>query len=332
MKALASEVGATHAALSHYEAGIYPPSAEQIAKIAESLRFSTRFFYGEGDIYPAISYTRKKSALGAKDRDRIDHTLNIIRWLVRSMIEHLSVPSLSLPEFSPTRPQTPETASDALRSFWQLPRGPIKNLTNIIERAGIIVFPFDFGSVHIDALTITAIDTPPIIFISSTISSDRYRFTLAHELGHLCLHKNLPNENMENEADRFAGAFLLPNLDARIELTNLTIAKLGVLKLRWKMSMAALIMRARNAGTITEKWTTYLMTEFSRRGWRMREPIDLPFESSRYLSRAFESLQHDMGIALSDLLDEAGVLEDDFRTWFSYISVHPQDSAKVYHL
>ena len=41
-------------------------------------------------------------------------------------------------------------------------------------------------------------ETPPLIFINKDLLQDRYRFTLAHELGHLIMH-DIPHENMEDK-------------------------------------------------------------------------------------------------------------------------------------
>lgn len=267
------------------------------------------------------------AALGAKDRDRIDMTLNIIRWMIRAFLEPLDVPELSLPVFDPASSRDPENAAESLRSFWELPRGPIGNLTKTIEKAGIIVFPFEFGTTHLDALTILSNDTPPIIFVAKSIPADRYRFTLAHELGHLYMHRRMPTPMMEIEADRFAGTFLIPTADARVELSQLNFTKLGILKLRWKVSMAALIMRAKQSGAISEKWAVYLMTELSRRGYRKREPIDIPPESAWCISKVLHSLQDGLHQPLSTLTAQMGVPEEDFRQWFPV-----RESARVFSL
>lgn len=47
--------------------------------------------------------------------------------------------------------------------------------------------------------------------------ADRVRHTLAHELGHMLLHTITlkSDEEMEDEADAFAGAFLLPAVEIK---------------------------------------------------------------------------------------------------------------------
>lgn len=49
---------------------------------------------------------------------------------------------------------------------------------------------------------------PPLFFVNVTIPADRVRFSLAHEIGHIVMHQ-LPTDDMEREADRFASFALI---------------------------------------------------------------------------------------------------------------------------
>ncbi len=81
-------------------------------------------------------------------------------------------------------------------------------------------------------------------------SAARSRFDAAHELAHLILHNSVTklgpplHKLLEEQANRFAGAFLLP-VDG---FTNdigalLTLNSLWVLKRKWRVSIAAMIHR-----------------------------------------------------------------------------------------
>ena len=91
---------------------------------------------------------------------------------------------------------------------WLVPDGPISNLTASCERAGIIVVWCDFDA-PIDEITMRVRDLPPCIFLNGGATADRMRFSLAHELGHIIMHR-IPTDEMEDEANRFAGEFLVP--------------------------------------------------------------------------------------------------------------------------
>lgn len=65
-----------------------------------------------------------------------------------------------------------------------------------------------------DGVTMHAPDTLPCIFLNRSQPADRLRFSLAHELGHLIMHR-VPTLQMEEEANAFAAAFLAPAKDIR---------------------------------------------------------------------------------------------------------------------
>ncbi len=50
----------------------------------------------------------------------------------------------------------------------------------------------------------------------------RSRLTLAHELGHMVMHR-VPNASMEDQAFRIGAEFLMPDQDNRAELDGLTV-------------------------------------------------------------------------------------------------------------
>jgi Zn-dependent peptidase ImmA (M78 family) len=114
--------------------------------------------------------------------------------------------------------------------------------------------------------------------------TDRLRFTLAHELGHLVLH-SIPRADMEAEADRFAAELLMPEADIRQHLRFLTVQALVLLKKIWRVSMGALLKRAQDLQTISARSAKGLWMYFSRNGWRRREPVgyDLDPESPALL-------------------------------------------------
>ena len=108
-------------------------------------------------------------------------------------------------------------------------------------------------------------------------TGDRLRFTIAHELGHLLLHKYRKPANyrdMEREAHRYAGALLMPQADARILLgDHFMLSDLARLKASWGMSIASMVSRASNLGLIDANRTRSLQIQINSRGWRKREPV-----------------------------------------------------------
>jgi hypothetical protein len=134
-----------------------------------------------------------------------------------------------------------------------------------------------------------------VIVVAGEAPGDRLRFSVAHELGHLILHREHgeSEKEMDDEADRFASEFLLPEEPMRHELIPpITLTGLAQLKPRWKVSIQALIRRARDLEIITERQYKYLFQKLSKHGWRKQEPANLavPVEKPRAIRQMAELL------------------------------------------
>ena len=133
----------------------------------------------------------------------------------------------------------------------------------------------------------------PIIAVSSMSPGDRLRFSVAHELGHLVLHR-FPNQKpsvLEKEAHMFAGEFLLPSEAMMFEYPpTVTLTGLMELKLRWGVSIQALVVRAKELNIITRHDEQHLFQQIGQRGWRTHEPaeLDIPAERPRLLRQMAE--------------------------------------------
>ena len=100
----------------------------------------------------------------------------------------------------PTLDEVEDLASDVRLLIGQEEHGPVQNLTSAVERAGVCLIPIA-GLKGIDGLSSWVGEKQiPVIGISPSIPGDRFRFTLAHELGHLIMHKK-KGEQSEHKAN-----------------------------------------------------------------------------------------------------------------------------------
>ena len=180
-----------------------------------------------------------------------------------------------------------ERLAEKTRNSLGLPSsGNIGNLTRALERVGIVVAPLHSltakqkANLNSDGVTMPERDMKLMPVIGYSIrnnTGDRLRFTIAHELGHLLLHKYRKPANyrdMEREAHRYAGALLMPQADARILLgDHFMLSDLARLKASWGMSIASMVSRASNLGLIDANRTRSLQIQINSRGWRKREPV-----------------------------------------------------------
>lgn len=279
-----------------------------IMLLASFLEFPVDFFFQNEDVLgfgSSAYFYRKKSTLPAAERKRIHSTVNLLRIAIKKILKFVEIsPSRILPEIDiDDYGGSASQAAKAIRVFWSLPDGPIKNVTALLESSGIIIIPCDFGTKAIDATSLRLSEMPPLIFINKDIPGDRWRFTLSHELAHLVLHR-IPHERMEEEADEFAAEFLVPEEEIRPQLSmlnSLKLPELVKLKEYWKVSIQMLLLRARTLNFITESQTRYQFMFLSKHGYRLNEPIPLEKENVTNINQMFSAITTGLGFTKENI-------------------------------
>ena len=215
-----------------------------------------------------------------------------------------------------TARQNPEAFARKVRSDWKLKGGRISSLMSVVESAGVVIVPIDFGTDKIDAISVRPKHAPPLIFTSVRAPADRQRYTLAHELGHLVMH-DLPGKRIEKEADLFAAELLMPSHDIRAELAGMSIDKAKKLKRKWRTSMASLVKRAKDTKMISDYRSRQLFIELNR--YRKREPVSIDPDVPGTLEKLVNALQHKLNHSRRSLADitfcrEVSQFEKRFRS------------------
>ena len=189
-----------------------------------------------------------------------------------------------------------------------------------VERSGVIVGTSDFSGASISGMTFRIPGQPPLVLLNRNHPADRLRFTLAHELGHLVMHR-FPTIEMEDEANEFASSLLLPEREMREAFSGrrITLELLAALKPEWRVAMQALLMRAKALGFLTDNQNRYLWQQISSRGWRLREPPELDFEPEKpsVLDSMIKAHLDDLGFTLSDLTNFVPMHEDEFQRLYN---------------
>lgn len=302
---LAKAAGVTQALISKLESGLtVDPSEETIDALASALNVPVAFLTSSERPHgmPQFHY-RKRAKLGRKALEMIEAQINIRRIHAARLLNGYEVESERFPVIDlESLEWTPQQAAEHIRGLWMLPRGPIDNLTEAVERAGAIVIQIDFGTSLLDALSFRLPGLPPLIFMNSNVPGDRYRFTLAHEVAHLILH-NSPetDENMELQADQFASELLMPAKEIRPYLISPSLGSLARVKPYWKVSIKSLIVRCERLKLITPSQYTGLMVNYSKAGYAKGEPFPVPVETPAVLSAALEYHLSALGYTVEEL-------------------------------
>lgn len=262
------------------------PTADSVARFCTLLRFPETFFYREDppDLSIDAASFRALSYMSARDRDcaRACGVLAIefCQWIA----SHFTIPAPSVPMLSFAQP---EEAARELREVWQLGERPIRNLTHLLESRGVRIFSISEFADNVDAFSFWH-DGIPFIMLNTLKSGEHSRFDLAHELGHLVLHRrgSPRGRPIESEAHAFASSFLMPTSEVVANVPrNTSLSSLIRLKTRWGVSLIALVHRLAALNLVSEWKGRHLYIEIAKHGYRKQEPNPMPRESSQLLGK-----------------------------------------------
>jgi Zn-dependent peptidase ImmA (M78 family)/DNA-binding XRE family transcriptional regulator len=261
-------------------------TSEIIERLSEVLKYPESFFYQSGDAYiiSTINF-RMRDKVSAKLLSSIEAKTSIFRMNLEVLTKLTSFPAPKIPDLTVMGTGSPEESAKRLRKLWKLPKGPVENITELLEDHGVPVMNIDFGTERVDSRVVLLNNWKHVaIVINKLMLGDRQRFSLAFHLGHLVMHnaKAVPAESrIDHEAKVFAAEFLMPEADIRKDFEgNITISLLASLKGKWKTSMQALMYRASDLGFLTPNQQRYLISQFNSLKIRRREPseLDIPVE------------------------------------------------------
>lgn len=315
---LAKRAGVTQAALSMVENGLLHPSDGFVEQLAAALKYPVAFFYQSDQAHglPPYHYFRRKK-LPAKLLAAIIGEINIRTIHIRRFLRSVDfekpkiVPQYDIEMLN----VTPTEIARRIREYWLLPRGPVKDLTALVENSGCIIVLCNFGTSGIfDAVSIRHDTLPPLIFMDRTMPPDRYNFTLAHEFGHLVMH-TVPSDDkkMEDEAHEFAASLLMPKEDIMPYLNDFTLAHFARIKPYWRVAIAALIKRASDLNLVSTFEARDLWIQYNRAGYRRGEPAEFERAAPKALAGMVAQHMGELGYSAADLAKLLCLEEEEFR-------------------
>jgi Zn-dependent peptidase ImmA (M78 family)/DNA-binding XRE family transcriptional regulator len=291
-KELASRIGVKQTTISQVESGVLQASDEIIQRIVLQSGFPLSFFKQSNTTdFPLGSLLyRARSSMTLRTRSRARQYARAIFEVIRRMESDISIMESHIPRLE----DSPVTCAVQARSSLGLsPDTPIDNLIHMLEKNGVIILALPIELEKMDAFSAWVGNDkrrPVIVLSKNTKYGDRLRFNLAHEIGHLIMHQAMTGNirQIDREADMFAGEFLAPKEGIEKEITKpVTLSKLIPLKVRWKISLQALIRRSFDLGIINKNQYKYLMVQISKKG-KTNEPINIPVEKPRLLGQMAE--------------------------------------------
>lgn len=329
---LAAQIEVSRQAVSTYDLGTKNPDPEVMVRISRVLEQPMTYF--TRDEIPSFG---KRSTVffrktGADTKKRNQACAVHADWLVSAaatLSNYAHLPKVDLPSFEPSgvgncySDDEVEAVAEAVRKHFNLGFGPISNVVRLLEAKGVIVCRQKMEGENVGAFSFWSGDRPFIYLASDRKSAARARFDAAHELGHLCLHRWIGEDEIEDrdrlkeieqEADRFAGAFLLPSKSFPNEVFSSRAEGFVELKARWKVSIQAMAYRCKDLGVFDDRQTTNIYKQISYKKWRTIEPLDgengLPIEEPVVLSKLTDLLLDSGKVSAADVALEVGPSPD----------------------
>ncbi|RIX74591.1 ImmA/IrrE family metallo-endopeptidase [Staphylococcus aureus] len=187
-----------------------------------------------------------------------------------------------------------------------------------LEKFGVLIFEKSIDP-DADAYSVWTNDEQPIIILGKNKNiTARRNFDLAHELGHLLLHKDvefvqlsrMEYKEKEKEADLFAGAFLLPEAEFKKDFSM--ISKVSnpdsyiVLKEKWLVSVQAMAIRAKHLDLLSEQQYRYFWMSINKKKYKYFEPLDdiIPISKPAKINSIVNHLLNRQLIKIEDIMDD----------------------------
>ena len=314
---LAKRASITRVAIGKIERGEVVPRAKTIDSLARALGVPLR---------ELVSYVEPVSNVRFRARKRVNSREQILaetsswlygyNWLEQ---ETKSSNVFRLAALVGKYSNPIKLAKEARETLDLSPDESIRDVCGLLEDNGVKVLQLKKATGAFFGLSVGIDDNGPAVVVNTwdRISVERWIFTAAHELGHILLHKDAYDrshsqevEQEEQEADLFAGYFLMPESGFNKEWEQSRGLSLlnRVLKLKriYRVSYKTVLYRLRQSNREnTSVWAAFQAQHKHRFGKTLRrteEPQGLP--PSEFRDKHWKRSDEPDGLSESDFLQD----------------------------
>lgn len=345
-KQLSEQLGVTEQAVWQYENAYTSPKVPIVNELKRIFSVKSKYFYAKDMLAQYmnsanidvmnIAYRSKVLNVISKTQTEAKH-VEYLDTFINYITAQISLPTLNIIKLREEAIEYMNHSDDdratqihyvahLARQRLNMEPSTNENLMFRIEKSGVYVFEKAIGE-EIDAYSLwTRNDRPFIILGNIKRSAVRRNFDIAHELGHLLLHYRLEFANLdrkehkliENEANLFAGAFLLPEEEFSLDMNDITHKtnpdQYLDLKKKWKTSLQVLGYRAAHLGMMEAKDHRNFYAAMHRRGYLEREPFDstIPLQKPMRIKTIIDLLSK------KGLVDIRYMIEEDWKVETSF--------------
>lgn len=280
-KEVASKLGKTPAAITKFEKGTLLPELDTFFSLANILSVPPAFFAKQDQATHGFEladcFFRGKASVTMKEKRIITREGERGSELfVFFQSKGILFPEDNIIKDEQESFSNKEIEAIALhmRNHLGLGFGPIDNLIRTLESNGVFIINLSSNVFQkTDAFSVKSKEHP-LIFVNKEQTPSRLLFDIAHELGHIALHEGVEHgAQQEIEANRFASAFLLPWSVFKEECPRRwSLRAFLEMKKRWRVSIAAMLYRAKTLNIISESSFKRAMISLSQQGYKQSEP------------------------------------------------------------
>lgn len=303
------------------------PSEDQIVKLAALLKVSENFFFKrrlapiESDechfrSLRSSTQTMKKMVMAQVEMFEVN--------FIRPLSEEVEFPRVTIMDIGHANIDNVdaiELIAEQFRREVGIGLGPVSNVIKLAEKMGAFVLSLHGVDEKIDGFSMFK-DRPIIVRNTAKDSPCRLRFDIAHEIGHLIMHQGVETgcRKTEEQANNFASALLIPRSSFQAEFPKMRGSyfnwdALEDMKVRWGVSLKAIIYRANKLGLITPEKAKSGFTYLARQGYTKEERGDkrLFSEHPTMIQRAIDMLDK---YTWMKLIKESGLRDSELRTTY----------------
>lgn len=312
---LPKSLAVSHVTLANYEGGKHQAPLDILAALADLYQRPINWFLEKGPILTGVHYRNKKSKIGVRELARFEAVAQ--QWLeaYRRLDEELE-PQRQKRNFNLGVDMTGAEAANVVRENFESKDGPVTSVVEVMEEAGIRVMELP-TTLAIDAMS-ARLGEEDVVVLNTNVPNDRSRMNTAHELGHVLFNdcsdeKKTNHDVQEKRAFEFASHFLLTKPMLIEAFQELSMVRLVQFKQRFGISLAAMIYRAEAEKILPGHLAKQLWIEFSKRGWRRKEPGYVKEDRATRFEQLLESAVHNENLTWPQVVKLTGIREDELR-------------------
>lgn len=289
----------TRQAINKYEKGLTMPDSRMLLAFGSALDVKPDYFFRPFTVevdrvmfHKDAKFPEKKSvAIRERVREELERYLEVEQLCGSQTAFLLQPANISSSE---------EVAGFAnqVRSMLNLGVDGISNVIEVLEENGIKVIEISEDE-SFEGLSGYANDVIPVIVVNKNLNSERKRFALLHELGHLLMRfgSEMQAKEIESACNTFASELLLPSsvLISRIGIKrhDISLAELSDIQKQYGISIDAIMEAMRRLDVITNRrFEGYLKKKRSFPDFNaiVEQSMAIPETTGRFVRMVYRAL------------------------------------------